>query len=96
MAKALRNGKQETGCSAELALEGASPVSPSQILFNFPLPILAPAGKILLSSFPRSPAGDSPVANFTRVLSRLEEYPSFEEMADLIRDEHPSCRLSIE
>jgi len=36
------------------------------------------------------------VANFTRVLSRLEEYPSFEEMADLIRDEHPSCRLALE
>ena len=36
------------------------------------------------------------MANFTRVLSKLDEYPSFEEMADLIRDEHPSCRLSIE
>jgi hypothetical protein len=36
------------------------------------------------------------VANFTRVLSRLDEYPSFEEMADLIRDEHPACRLSLE
>jgi len=36
------------------------------------------------------------VANFTRVLSRLDEYPSFEEMADLIHDEHPSCRLSLE
>ena len=36
------------------------------------------------------------MANFTRVLSRLEEYPSFEEMADLIRDEHPSCRLALE
>ena len=36
------------------------------------------------------------MAFFTRVLSRLDEYPSFEEMADLIRDEHPSCRLSLE
>jgi len=36
------------------------------------------------------------VAYNTRVLSRLDEYPSFEEMADLIRDEHPSCRLSLE
>jgi hypothetical protein len=36
------------------------------------------------------------VAHYTRVLSRLEEYPSFEEMADLIRDEHPSCRLTLE
>jgi hypothetical protein len=36
------------------------------------------------------------VAYYTRVLSRLEEYPSFEEMADLIRDEHASCRLTLE
>jgi hypothetical protein len=36
------------------------------------------------------------VSNYTRVLSRLEEFPSFDEMADLIRDEHPACRLALE
>ena len=33
---------------------------------------------------------------YTRVLSKDEEFPSFEELAQLIRDEHPDFRLSIE
>jgi hypothetical protein len=36
------------------------------------------------------------VAYYTRVLSKNEDYPSFEELADLIRADHPSCRLAIE
>ena len=33
---------------------------------------------------------------YTRVLSKVEEIPSFEELAQLIRAEHPEYRLTIE
>lgn len=33
---------------------------------------------------------------YTRVLSKDEEFPSFEELAQLIRTEHPEFRLSVE
>ena len=33
---------------------------------------------------------------YTRVLSKNEEVPSFEELAQLIRAEHPEYRLTIE
>jgi hypothetical protein len=36
------------------------------------------------------------VAYYTRVLSKVEEIPSFEELAQLIRAEHPEYRLTIE
>jgi len=36
------------------------------------------------------------VAYYTRVLSKDEEIPSFEELAHLIRAEHPEYRLTIE
>jgi hypothetical protein len=36
------------------------------------------------------------VAYYTHVLSKDEEFPAFEELAQLIRAEHPDFRLSIE
>jgi len=33
---------------------------------------------------------------FTRVLSKDEEFPSFEELANFIRAEHPNYRLTVE
>jgi len=36
------------------------------------------------------------LAYYTRVLSRDEEFPSFEELALVIREQHPEFRLSIE
>jgi hypothetical protein len=36
------------------------------------------------------------VAYYTRVLSKLEEFPSFDELADLIRSDHPNSKLTIE
>lgn len=33
---------------------------------------------------------------YTRVLSRQEDFPSFDELAQIIRTEHPHCRLTIE
>ena len=36
------------------------------------------------------------MAYYTRVLSKQEEYPSFEELASLIRDAHPDYKLNIE
>ena len=33
---------------------------------------------------------------YTRVLSKDEEFPSFDELAQLIRAEHPDFRLTIE
>ena len=36
------------------------------------------------------------MAYYTRVLSRDEEFPSFEELALVIREQHPEFRLSIE
>jgi hypothetical protein len=33
---------------------------------------------------------------FTRVLSKQEEFPPFDELADLIRDGHPDYKLTIE
>lgn len=36
------------------------------------------------------------MAYYTRVLSKLEDFPSFEELADLVRTNHPGCRLTIE
>jgi len=36
------------------------------------------------------------VAYFTRILSKDEEFPSFEELAQLIRADHPDFKLSIE
>jgi hypothetical protein len=33
---------------------------------------------------------------YTRVLSKLEDYPSFEELNEFIRSEHPSCKLAVE
>lgn len=33
---------------------------------------------------------------YTRVLSKDEEFPSFEELSELIRTEHPEFRLSVE
>jgi hypothetical protein len=36
------------------------------------------------------------VAYYTRVLSKDEEFPAFEELAELIRSEHPDYKLTIE
>ena len=36
------------------------------------------------------------MAYYTRVLSKQEEFPSFEELARLIRDTHPDYKLTIE
>lgn len=36
------------------------------------------------------------MAYYTRVLSKLEEFPSFDELADLIRSDHPNSKLTIE
>ena len=36
------------------------------------------------------------MAYYTRVLSKDEEFPPFEELAQLIRDEHPDFKLAIE
>ena len=33
---------------------------------------------------------------YTRVLSKDEEFPTFDELADIIRAEHPHCKLTIE
>ncbi|MGB6721119.1 MAG: hypothetical protein WBE72_10015 [Terracidiphilus sp.] len=33
---------------------------------------------------------------FTRVLSKQEEFPPFDELARLVRDGHPECKLTIE
>lgn len=33
---------------------------------------------------------------YTRVLSKQEDFPSFEELSEFIRAEHSSCKLSIE
>ena len=33
---------------------------------------------------------------YTRVLSKHDDYPSFEELAQFIRSEHPSCKLAVE
>jgi hypothetical protein len=33
---------------------------------------------------------------YTRVLSKLEDFPLFDELADLLRGDHPDCRLSLE
>jgi hypothetical protein len=44
------------------------------------------------------PAGpedkEGAVAYYTRVLSKDEEFPSFEELAQLIRAEHPEFKLT--
>jgi hypothetical protein len=36
------------------------------------------------------------VAYYTRVLSKDEEFPSFDELAQVIRADHPDYKLSIE
>jgi hypothetical protein len=36
------------------------------------------------------------VGYYTRVLSKLESIPALDELADLIRADHPGCRLAIE
>jgi hypothetical protein len=36
------------------------------------------------------------VGYYTRVLSKHEDFPSFEELAEFIRADHPSCKLTIE
>jgi hypothetical protein len=36
------------------------------------------------------------VAYYTRVLSKSDEFPTFDELADFVRAEHPGCKLSIE
>jgi hypothetical protein len=41
-------------------------------------------------------AGETTVDYYTRVLSKLEEFPSFEELAALIAAEHPEYGLTIE
>jgi len=33
---------------------------------------------------------------FTRVLSQEEDFPSFEDLAALVRDGHPDCKLTLE
>jgi hypothetical protein len=33
---------------------------------------------------------------YTRVLSKQEEFPSFEDLTDLLCSEHPDCKLTIE
>jgi hypothetical protein len=33
---------------------------------------------------------------YTRVLSKQEEFPSCDELAELVRSEHPGCKLAIE
>ncbi|UWZ82688.1 hypothetical protein [Occallatibacter riparius] len=33
---------------------------------------------------------------YTRVLSKLDDYPSFDDLNQFIRSEHPSCKLVIE
>ena len=37
-----------------------------------------------------------PLGYYTRVLSKDEEFPSFEELAQLIRSEHPEFKLAVE
>ena len=41
-------------------------------------------------------AGRRTMAYYTRVLSKDEEFPSFEELSQLIRANHPEFRLTIE
>lgn len=36
------------------------------------------------------------MAYFTRVLSKQEEFPSFEELAQVVRDGHPDFKLTVE
>jgi hypothetical protein len=36
------------------------------------------------------------LAYYTRVLSRQEDFPSFEELADLVRTGHSDCKLTVE
>ena len=36
------------------------------------------------------------MAYYTRVLSKEDEFPAFDELAQVIRSEHPGCRLTIE
>jgi hypothetical protein len=36
------------------------------------------------------------VGYYTRVLSKYEDFPSFEELAQVVQSEHPTFRLSIE
>ena len=36
------------------------------------------------------------MAYYTRVLSKDDNFPSFHELADLLRTDHPSCKLTIE
>ena len=36
------------------------------------------------------------MAYYTRVLSKDEEFPPFEALSDLIRTDHPSCKLAVE
>jgi len=36
------------------------------------------------------------VGYYTRVLSKHDDYPSFDELNEFIRSEHPSCKLTIE
>ena len=36
------------------------------------------------------------MAYYTRVLSKDEAFPPFDELAQLIRDAHPDCRLAVE
>jgi hypothetical protein len=36
------------------------------------------------------------LAYYTRVLTKHEDFPSFEELAGSLRTDHPHCRLSIE
>src|SRR6266568_2902960 len=38
----------------------------------------------------------SKVPYHTRVLTKQDEFPSFDELVDLIRADHPNCKLSIE
>jgi hypothetical protein len=33
---------------------------------------------------------------YTRVLSKQEDFPTVEELADLLRGDHPDCRLTLE
>jgi hypothetical protein len=44
----------------------------------------------------RSLGGKNTVAYYTRVLSKDDEFPAFEILAQLIRAEHPDFRLSVE
>jgi hypothetical protein len=36
------------------------------------------------------------MAYYTRVLTKLADFPTVEELADLLRGDHPDCRLSLE